>query len=568
MSKMIRVSDLFVLLVLVLASLSHSYKHITVISFAPVKSSKIRNTIRTQTSNRIESTRLYAVNFPSTSNYNRTLTQQIIGNYNKKGSDPVVDSTTKLSGSNATEIPSAQKQQPPPRNNIFVTFATKMLKFDKTPVTRSILTNILRARALCLWALSPQNRKQMSLGALSVAALISIQRYLKFVASLTTELSFSGFMQLLKDSPERVQALKVTSTSFMFLLDGKSRILTRVVPVEANLLDKLITSGIDFATPSSPKNVLGLFWTLGYCFFLWKMSSRMMQGPKDEGAGSRKDKAYSDISFEDVAGQDNAKLEVKELCDMLKSPEKFAQIGARLPSGVLLVGPPGSGKTLLARVSAAEAKVPFYACSASDFVEVFVGRGPARVRKLFKQAAENSPCIVFIDEIDSIGRSRRMGSMNSEQENTLNQLLTCMDGLDTSNNGVIVMGATNRVELLDPALLRAGRFDRIVQCPLPDKIGRLEILRVHTRKLKMGANVDLERIAKGSAGTCGADLAAIANEAAIRTLRRNGTTVDMQDLEDALKNYYSSRGVPLSGLAESLIPDWIKNGGLSPSLNG
>jgi cell division protease FtsH len=166
------------------------------------------------------------------------------------------------------------------------------------------------------------------------------------------------------------------------------------------------------------------------------------------------------LSFEDVAGQERAKLEVKEVCDMLQAPERFTNVGARLPSGVLLVGPPGTGKTLLARVAAAEAGVPFYACSASDFVEVFVGRGPARVRKLFKDAAENAPCIVFIDEIDSIGRSRRMGSMNSEQENTLNQILTCMDGLDTSNNGVIVMGATNRFELLDPALLRSGRFDR------------------------------------------------------------------------------------------------------------
>lgn len=561
---MVRTLIRLFIVVLALASLCQSYKHITL---APSKSSLRSANIRSQIVNRIEPTQFQALPFP-TSNYNQTLTQQIIEDYDKKdgGLEPV---SADSSAPNVTEMFATQKQEPSPRNNIFVSFAMKMLKFDKTPITRWVLTGILRARAVVQWALLPSNRKSLSLGSFGVVVLLCVQKYLKFVASLTTELSFSGFMKLLANSPERVQSLKVTSTSFMFLLDG-NRIMTRIVPVEANLLDRLIKSGVDFTTPSSPKNALGLVWTLGYCFFLWKMSGRMMQGPKDEGAGSRKDKLYSNISFEDVAGQDNAKLEVKELCDMLKTPQKFADIGARLPSGVLLVGPPGSGKTLLARVSAAEAKVPFYACSASDFVEVFVGRGPARVRKLFKQAAENSPCIVFIDEIDSIGRSRRMGSMNSEQENTLNQLLTCMDGLDTSNNGVIVMGATNRVELLDPALLRAGRFDRIVQCPLPDKNGRFDILKVHTRKLRLGPDVDLERIAKTAVGTCGADLAAIANEAAIRTLRRNGTNVNMQDLDDALKNYFNSRGVPLTNLAESLIPDWIKNGGLgtSSTVNG
>lgn len=204
---------------------------------------------------------------------------------------------------------------------------------------------------------------------------------------------------------------------------------------------------------------------------------------------------------------------------MLQNPSRYLSVGARLPSGVLLVGPPGSGKTLLARVTAAEAKVPFYSCSATDFVEVFVGRGPARVRKLFKTASETAPCIVFIDELDSIGRSRRMSNMNSEQENTLNQLLTCMDGLDTSNNGVIVMAATNRLELLDPALLRAGRFDRIVQCPLPDRAGRLEILLVHSRKVMLADDVDLDKIARLTPGTSGADLSTIVNEGMVFTAR-------------------------------------------------
>lgn len=205
--------------------------------------------------------------------------------------------------------------------------------------------------------------------------------------------------------------------------------------------------------------------------------------------------------------------------------------------------------------------MPFFSVSASEFVEVFVGRGAARVRKLFKIASENAPSIIFIDELDSIGRSRRSMSMNSEQENTLNQLLTCMDGLDTSNNGVIVMAATNRQELLDSALLRAGRFDRIVQCPLPDKTGRLAILKVHTKSLRLDAEVNLDKVARLTPGLCGADLAAIANEAAIRAVRRAGNSINAEDFDNALATFYAGRGTPLAGLAEQL-PSWLK--GLGP----
>lgn len=216
---------------------------------------------------------------------------------------------------------------------------------------------------------------------------------------------------------------------------------------------------------------------------------------------------------------------------------------------------------MIARVAAAEAGVPFFSCSGPEFVEVFVGRGPARVRKLFSQAAESAPSIIFIDEIDSIGRSRRIASMNSEQENALNQLLTCMDGLDTSNNGVIVMAATNRVELLDPALTRAGRFDRIIQCPLPDVQGRLAILKVHSGKARLDPSVDLDRIAKLTPGACGADLASICNEAVIRTARRGGTTTNYDDFEDAVKTFYSARSINMQGVSElggQLVPDWLK----------
>mmetsp|Transcript_12785 Transcript_12785/g.12435 ORF Transcript_12785/g.12435 Transcript_12785/m.12435 type:complete len:551 (-) Transcript_12785:8-1660(-) len=406
-----------------------------------------------------------------------------------------------------------------------------------------------------------------------------LRRYLAFTKSLTTEIPYTAFLKLISTTPERVLGLKVNPSLFTFQLDGKSA-LTRIVNLEPTIMGRLLSSGVDFEAPATPTNVLGLVWTLAYGGFLFNLARKMMQGPQDEATGKRKDKAgeldaYGKLSFEDVAGQERAKLEVKEVCDMLQAPERFTNVGARLPSGVLLVGPPGTGKTLLARVAAAEAGVPFYACSASDFVEVFVGRGPARVRKLFKDAAENAPCIVFVDEIDSIGRSRRMGSMNSEQENTLNQILTCMDGLDTSNNGVIVMGATNRFELLDPALLRSGRFDRIVQCPLPDISGRSAILKVHTKKLSLASDVDLERVSKLTGGTCGADLSAICNEAAIRTVRRGGLEICQEDFEDALKSFFSARGVPLAGMAEAAginLPSWLKGfgitGGLAEALSG
>jgi cell division protease FtsH len=210
--------------------------------------------------------------------------------------------------------------------------------------------------------------------------------------------------------------------------------------------------------------------------------------------------------------------------------------------------------------------VPFFSCSASEFVEIFVGRGPARVRKLFEQAAREAPSIIFIDELDSIGRSRRAGFGNPEQENTLNQILTCMDGLDTSNNGVIVMAATNRVDVLDPALLRAGRFDRIVQCPLPDQRGREAILAVHSNRLSLDETVDLKRVAMKTPGTCGADLCAICNEAAVRTARRGGSRVSAEDFEQALNQFFSGRGgLSAAGIAEGLS-DWIGKVGLQPAV--
>jgi len=411
-----------------------------------------------------------------------------------------------------------------------------------------------------------RQRKVWSRLVLVFFSYLFVAKQLRANRALTTEVSFASFLKLLEKHPDKISALRVSPSTLSFLFNGK-QVISRVVQTDNFLLLRLLSSGIDFASPQPQVNVLGLVWTLVYGLFLWTVTSRMMQGPQDEGAGRRRDQTnFGSLSFADVAGQERAKLEVKEVCEMLKSPGRFAAVGARVPAGVLLVGPPGTGKTLLARVAAAETGVPFYACSATDFVEVFVGRGPARVRKLFQMAAQNAPCIVFIDEIDSLGRSRRMGSLNSEQENTLNQLLTSMDGLDTSNNGVVVMAATNRFELLDPALLRAGRFDRIVQCPLPDKEGRKAILSVHTKRLNLdAATIDLDRIAKITPGTCGADLAAIANEAAIRTARRGATNVAGEDFEDAVRSFFAGRGVSMGALAESILPSWVSGTGASPA---
>jgi cell division protease FtsH len=242
------------------------------------------------------------------------------------------------------------------------------------------------------------------------------------------------------------------------------------------------------------------------------------------------------VTFNDVAGVEEAKVEMVELVEFLKNPAKFQKLGGKLPKGVLLVGPPGTGKTLLARATAGEANAPFLSLSGSDFVEMFVGVGAARVRDLFDRAQKKAPCIIFIDEIDAIGRHRGSGGMigaHDEREQTLNQLLAEMDGFDT-HKGVIILAATNRPDVLDSALMRPGRFDRQIVVDAPDLKGRLAILRVHTRKLKLAPDVDLEIIAQRTPGFVGADLANICNEAALLAARRNKEAIDTSDLEDAI----------------------------------
>src|SRR6184192_543018 len=252
-------------------------------------------------------------------------------------------------------------------------------------------------------------------------------------------------------------------------------------------------------------------------------------------------------TFADVAGIDEAKEELQEIIEFLKDPQKFQKLGGRIPKGVLIVGPPGTGKTLLERAIAGEANVPFFSISGSDFVEMFVGVGASRVRDLFEQGKKHAPCIIFIDEIDAVGRHRGagLGGGHDEREQTLNQLLVEMDGFE-SNDGVILLAATNRPDILDPALLRPGRFDRQIVVDMPDVKGREQILRVHTRKIPLGANVNLERIAKGTPGLSGAELSNVVNEAALLAARRNKPVVDMDDLEDAKDK--DSPGVPLDPL--------------------
>jgi cell division protease FtsH len=274
---------------------------------------------------------------------------------------------------------------------------------------------------------------------------------------------------------------------------------------------------------------------------VWVYFMRQMQGGGKGGAFSfgksrarMLDESNNTVTFADVAGCDEAKEEVKELVDFLKDPQKFQKLGGRIPRGVLMVGPPGTGKTLLAKAIAGEAKVPFFSISGSDFVEMFVGVGAARVRDMFEQAKKSAPCIIFVDEIDAVGRHRGagLGGGNDEREQTLNQMLVEMDGFET-NLGVIVMAATNRPDILDPALLRPGRFDRQVYVTLPDIRGREQILNVHMRKVPIGSDVKADIIARGTPGFSGADLANLVNEAALFAARRNGRVVEMVDFEKA-----------------------------------
>ena len=373
-------------------------------------------------------------------------------------------------------------------------------------------------------------------------------------ATLTTkDIPYSEFINLLKEG--KVEEISIGSSKIEIKpksnagYNGMTLYVWRVS--NPNLVQELETIRKDHPfkySGTAPETIsfteILVYWILpllsviifGKLMF-GKMDKKMGGGVMSFGKNNAKlyAEAETGVSFDDVAGQEEAKESLKEIVDFLHNPQSYKDIGAKLPKGALLVGPPGTGKTLLAKAVAGEAKVPFFSMSGSDFVEMFVGMGASRVRDLFKQAGEKAPCIVFIDEIDAIGKSRE-GSIqgNDEREQTLNQLLSEMDGFDASK-GVVILAATNRPEVLDQALLRPGRFDRRVIVDRPDLKGRIAILKVHAKDVKMDDEVDLEAVAKGTPGAVGADLANIVNEAAIRAVKQRRRFVIQEDLEEAIE---------------------------------
>ena len=321
---------------------------------------------------------------------------------------------------------------------------------------------------------------------------------------------------------------------------------TTYSPNDPNLIERLTDKGVSISASPLDEKMPSLFGVLLSWFpmllliAVWIFFMRQMQGGKGGAMGFGRSKAKlmnevkGKVTFNDVAGVEEAKEEVEEVVEFLRDPKKFSRLGGKIPRGCLLVGPPGTGKTLLARAIAGEAGVPFFTISGSDFVEMFVGVGASRVRDMFEQGKKHSPCIIFIDEIDAVGRSRGagLGGGNDEREQTLNQLLVEMDGFDT-NEGVIIIAATNRPDVLDPALLRPGRFDRQVVVSLPDIIGREKILKVHCKKISMAPDVNLRTIARGTPGFSGADLANLVNESALLAARKNKRIVTYQEFEEA-----------------------------------
>ncbi|MDX2145322.1 MAG: ATP-dependent zinc metalloprotease FtsH [Rhodospirillaceae bacterium] len=317
-------------------------------------------------------------------------------------------------------------------------------------------------------------------------------------------------------------------------------------PEDPSLVPSLLSAGVVVKAAPQTSNEVS-FWGVLISWFpmllligVWIFFMRQMQsgGGKAMGFGKSRAKLLTEkqgrVTFEDVAGVEEAKTDLEEIVEFLRDPQKFQRLGGKIPKGVLLVGPPGTGKTLLARAIAGEANVPFFTISGSDFVEMFVGVGASRVRDMFEQGKKNAPCIIFIDEIDAVGRHRGagLGGGNDEREQTLNQLLVEMDGFE-ANDGVILIAATNRPDVLDPALLRPGRFDRQIVVPNPDILGRERILQVHSRKVPLGADVDLKVIARGTPGFSGADLANLINEAALLAARKAKRVVGMLELEEA-----------------------------------
>lgn len=365
------------------------------------------------------------------------------------------------------------------------------------------------------------------------------------------EVGYEKFMQMTEEEDIGRVEIDQEENQITFTDKDETAIYKTGMVDDPDLTERLYDAGAEFSgqiiEQTSPWVVFLLNWILPILIFVGigqYMSKKMMDraGGKNSmmfGMGKSNAKVYvkssKGIRFSDVAGEDEAKENLAEIVDYLHDPKKYEDIGASMPKGILLVGPPGTGKTMLAKAVAGEANVPFFSMSGSEFVEMFVGMGASKVRDLFKQAKEKAPCIVFIDEIDAIGKKRdgNVGG-NDEREQTLNQLLTEMDGFE-DNNGVIILAATNRPESLDPALTRPGRFDRRVPVELPDLKGREAILKVHAKKIKVADNVDYNKIARMASGASGAELANIVNEAALRAVRENRTYVTQADLEESIE---------------------------------
>ena len=394
--------------------------------------------------------------------------------------------------------------------------------------------------------------------ALLVLILLNALLFPSMLQRQVTEVGYNDFLNMVDNGQVQEVAYESDNEQIIFIAtdsSGQEQIYKTGIFPDIDLVNRLLDAEpeIKFTneipTQNSPLLSFFLTWilpmvlifgigSLFYSYMIKKMTNG--NGMPSMSFGKSGAKIYAETetgkTFADVAGQDEAKEALKEIVDFLHNPQKYAEIGAKLPKGALLVGPPGTGKTLLARAVAGEAHVPFFSISGSEFVEMFVGMGAAKVRDLFKQAGEKAPCIVFIDEIDTIGKKRDSGGVggNDEREQTLNQLLAEMDGFDATK-GVVILAATNRPESLDPALLRPGRFDRRIPVELPDLAGREAILKVHARDVRMSDNVDLRAIARATSGASGAELANIINEAALRAVKMGRQIVDQSDLEESVE---------------------------------
>ena len=390
------------------------------------------------------------------------------------------------------------------------------------------------------------NFKNLAMWAVIIVLTIGLYNMFKNPQNQVQKNNSIIFSQFLSEVDNgRVVEVEIQGNNIKGVMaNGES--FTTYSPNDPNLIQTLTDKGVSISASPIDEKMPSLFGVLLSWFpmllliAVWIFFMRQMQGGRGGAMGFGKSKAKlmneikGKVTFNDVAGVEEAKEEVEEVVEFLKDPRKFSRLGGKIPRGCLLVGPPGTGKTLLARAIAGEAGVPFFTISGSDFVEMFVGVGASRVRDMFEQGKKNSPCIIFIDEIDAVGRSRGagLGGGNDEREQTLNQLLVEMDGFDT-NEGVIIIAATNRPDVLDPALLRPGRFDRQVVVSLPDIIGREKILKVHAKKISMAPDVNLRTIARGTPGFSGADLANLVNEAALLAARKNKRIVTYLEFEEA-----------------------------------